>query len=155
MTLRQLLHKRWHRRLLAGVEMIKLALMDRLTKQYQPVYGKESADLLAAAVVNRIFHHQPTDHLFLEFKALNQKTIKREMNHLLQDKDLNHVICQALRVQAQLIQEQMSHPKEPRFELVNVETKFDQLAIRKEMLTSHDFVEMAKKFQHDYSMVNR
>ncbi len=43
MKLSQIFKKRLHKKMLSGVEMVKIGVLDRLTERYQPVYGEETA----------------------------------------------------------------------------------------------------------------
>lgn len=146
LKLNHLFKRRWQKRVRAGVEMVKLGLLDRLTKKYLPLYGKETADLLAASVVNEIYLHKPSDSAFLEFSGLNKDTVKREICSLMQDKDISYVISQSLRAHTQVANEQGQYLGETALECTERLKGFGVLAITEEILPRHDFLEMAKEF---------
>jgi hypothetical protein len=146
MKLSQLFRKKWHKKMLSGVEMVQIRLLDRLAKRYEANYGRETADLLAAAVVNRLFSHQPSDDVFVEFAESYKDTVKQEIHSLFQDKDMGHIVSHALRVQAQVAREQNKHSHETSLEPYERLKEYGMLATEEEMLTPHAFLHMARGF---------
>ena len=63
MNLKRLFKKRLAKKMLSGVDMVKLGVLDRLAERFQLRYGEETANLLAAAVVNELFSEIPSDPL--------------------------------------------------------------------------------------------
>ncbi len=61
MSLKRIFKKRLSKKILSGVDMVKLGVLDRLAETFQGRYGNETADSLAAAVVNELFSETPSD----------------------------------------------------------------------------------------------
>ena len=144
--LSQVFKKRWHKKMLSGVETVKVGLLDLLAERYQPTYGKETADLLAAAVVNELFFHKPTYFAYIEFAELYKDTVKKEIYNLLQDKELSPVLCQAVHVQVQVAKEQGA------LDLQAIRESFQRLkesgmpSVDAETITPQAFLHMAREF---------
>jgi hypothetical protein len=96
--MKRLFYKRYSRKMLSGVEMIKMGVLDRLAVRYKGIYGQETADSLAAAIVNEVFCQKPADPLAKEFFSTNKHVIEREMTNLKYDDEMCKIITQAIRM---------------------------------------------------------
>ena len=88
--------------MLSGVEMVKLGILDRLAEKFKGIYGQETADSLAAAVVNELFCQEPADPHAREFFTTNKDVVERELSNLKYDDQICKIITQAIRVKALL-----------------------------------------------------
>ena len=104
--MKRLFHKRYSRKMLSGVEMIKMGILDRLAVRYKNIYGQETADSLAAAIVNEIFCQKPTDPHAKDFFSTNKQVIEREMSNLKYDDEMCKIITLAIRMKISLSEEQ-------------------------------------------------
>ena len=102
----KLFKKRFSKKMLSGVDMVKMGVLDRLAKRYQSRYGQETADSLAAAVVNELFSEIPSDPHAQEFLKLNKKVVERELSNLKRDEEICNAVTQAVRIKASLSYEQ-------------------------------------------------
>ena len=103
--MKRLFYKRFSKKMLAGVEMIKLGVLDRLLERFRGIYGQETADHLAAAVVSELFCQKPTDPLARDFLSTNMHVVERELSNLKYDDDICKIITQAIRIKASLTDE--------------------------------------------------
>lgn len=94
--------------MLSGVEMVKLGVLDRLAERFKGIYEQETADALAAAVVNELFANKPADPLAREFYITNKNTIGRELANLQYDDQICKIITQAIRILVSLSDEHES-----------------------------------------------
>lgn len=81
MSLKRIFKKRLSKKILSGVDMVKLGVLDRLAETFQGRYGNETADSLAAAVVNELFSETPSDRYAKEFLELNKDVVERELSN--------------------------------------------------------------------------
>jgi hypothetical protein len=103
--MKRLFHKRFSRKMLSGVEMIKMGILDRLAVRYKGIYGQETADSLAAAIVNELFCQKPVDPHARDFFTTNKEVIERELTNLKYDDEICKIITQAIRIKASLSDE--------------------------------------------------
>jgi hypothetical protein len=103
--MKRLFYKRFSRKMLSGVEMIKMGILDRLAVRYKGIYGQETADSLAAAIVNDLFCQRPADPHAKEFFSTNMHVIEREMSNLKYDDEICKIITQAIRMKESLAEE--------------------------------------------------
>ena len=106
MYMKRLFHKRFSRKMLSGVEKIKMGILDRLAVRYKGIYGQETADSLAAAIVNELFSQKPSDPHAKDFFSTNKDVIVRELSNLKYDDEMCKIITQAIRMKASLSDEQ-------------------------------------------------
>lgn len=92
--------------MLSGIEMVKIGILDRLSESFRGIYGQETADFLAAAVVNELFCQRPSDPHAREFRTTNKDVIERELSNLQYDEEICKIITQTIRVIASLSLEQ-------------------------------------------------
>jgi len=85
--------------------MIKMGILDRLAVRYKGIYGQETADSLAAAIVNDLFCQKPADPHAIEFFSTNMHVIEREMSNLKYDDEICKIITQAIRMKESLSEE--------------------------------------------------
>ena len=86
------------RKMLAGIEMVKMGIYGRLSERYRTRYEEEQSVLLAGAVVNELFSNTPSSPHAQQFLAANKETIQQELGNLRDDDEIRHAITQALRV---------------------------------------------------------
>lgn len=91
--------------MLSGVEMVKLGVLDRLAERFKGIYEQETADSLAAAVVNELFANKPADPLAREFFTTNKNAIEHELANLQYDDQICKIITQAIRILVSLSDE--------------------------------------------------
>jgi len=103
--MKKLFYKRYSRKMLSGVEMIKMGVLDRLAVRYKGIYGQETADSLAAAIVNELFCQKPADPHARDFFSTNKHVIEREMSNLKYNDEMCKIITQAIRMKASLSDE--------------------------------------------------
>ena len=104
--MKRLFYKRYSKKMLSGVEMVKLGVLDRLAERFKGIYGQETADSLAAAVVNELFCQKPADPHAKDFFSTNKNVIVREFSNLKYDDNICKIITQAIRIIASLSDEQ-------------------------------------------------
>jgi len=104
--MKRLFQKRYFKKMLSGIEMIKMGVLDRLSERFKGIYGQETADFLAAAVVNELFCQKPSDPHAREFFTTNKDVIERELSNLKYDDEICKVITQTIRMKASLSVEQ-------------------------------------------------
>ena len=85
--------------------MIKMGVLDRLAVRYKGIYGQETADSLAAAIVNELFCQKPADPHAKDFFSTNKQVIERELSNLKYDDEICKIITQAIRMKASLSEE--------------------------------------------------
>ena len=102
MSIKGLFNKRFSQKMLAGVDMVKMGVMDRLSERFRGMYGQENAQSLAAAVVNRLFNETPSDPHAREFFNANRQIIERELTNLQYDDELCNIITQSIKVMLSL-----------------------------------------------------
>ncbi|MBN2182057.1 MAG: hypothetical protein JW715_09085 [Sedimentisphaerales bacterium] len=86
--------------------MVKLGVLDRLAVRFKGIYGQETANSLAAAVVNELFCQKPTDPHARDFYSTNKQVVRRELSNLKYDDEICKIITQAIRVKLSLSAEQ-------------------------------------------------
>ena len=138
--------KRLYKKVLSAVEMVKVGILDRLSERYQPEYGKEAADLLAAAVVNELFSHKPSDSFLQEFSEINKEVVERKISKLTNDEEIRHVVAQTFRVEAIVCSDEDGNlPDSLLAALENLE-RLGMLVPGEESPTPKSFVRMANEF---------
>lgn len=85
--------------------MIKMGVLDRLAVRFKGIYGQETADSLAAAIVNQLFCQKPVDPHAKDFFSTNKEVIERELSNLKYDDEICKIITQAIRIKASLSDE--------------------------------------------------
>lgn len=98
----KLFHKRFTRKVLDAIEMVKLGVLDRLAERYKGIYGQETGNALAAAVVSHLFCEQPADPIAREFLTVNKDVVERELSNLQYDDQVCKIVTQTLRIKASL-----------------------------------------------------
>jgi hypothetical protein len=92
------LYKRLLRKkLLDGVDKIKVGVFHRLAKRYSHYYIKEEADLLAAAVTNELFSEKPSSPRAQEFLQRNKHVVDEKLSQLRKDYEVCNVVTQAVK----------------------------------------------------------
>jgi len=107
MNPRKLFKKRFYKKMLSGVDMVKMGVLDRLAGRFQGRYGQETADSLAAAVVNELFSEIPSDPHAKEFLKLNKAVVERELSNLKHDDEICNAVTQAVRIKVSLSYDQI------------------------------------------------
>ena len=90
------------RRMLEGVELVKLGVYARLESRFAREHGGDLAAFLSAAVVNELFSERPGNARAMEFSRLNRELITRELRALKRDEEIRRAVTDAVRVKAVL-----------------------------------------------------
>ena len=146
MDLKRLFKKRFSKRMLSGVEMVKLGVLDRLAERFQRRYGEETANSLAAAVVNELFSEIPSDPHAQEFLKLNKDVVEREVSNLKHDDEICNAVTQAVRVKASLSCDQSGNVTGPLLDHLEKLTRLGILIPAGETPTQSSFLRMASEF---------
>jgi len=144
--MKRLFYKRYSKKMLFGVEMVKLGILDRLAVRFKGIYGQETADSLAAAVVNELFCQKPTDPHARDFFSTNKHVVERELSNLKYDDEICKIITQAIRIKASLSDE---HSDDMTKSLDNHIDKLTQLGIfipNEYTPTPNFFLQIANEF---------
>jgi len=132
--------------MLSGVDMVRLGVLDRLAERFQPRYGEETADSLAAAVLNALFAEIPSDPHAREFLKLNKDVVERELSKLKHDEEICNAVTQALQVKASLSCDQSGNVEGPLLDHLEKLTRLGILIPSGETPTLSSFLQMANEF---------
>lgn len=132
--------------MLAGIEVIKLGVLDRLIERFRGIYGKETADFLAAAVVNELFCQKAADPLAREFLSTNMHAVEKELSNLKYDDQICKVITQAIRVKASLVDEHSNDMLKAMDEHIDKLTRLEIFISNEFTPTPNLFLQMANEF---------
>lgn len=146
MDLKRLFKKRFSKRMLSGVEMVKLGVLDRLAARFQRRYGQETANSLAAAVVNELFCEIPSDPHAREFLKLNKDVVEREVSKLKYDDEIRNAVTQAVHVKASLSCDESGNVSRPLLGHIEKLTRLGILSPTEETPTPSSFLRMASEF---------
>jgi len=146
MNLKRIFKKRLFKKMLSGVDMVKLGVLDRLADRFQDKYGKETADSLAAAMVNELFSETPSDPHAQEFLELNKDVVERELSNLKHDDEICNAVSQAVRAKALVSQDQSSNLQKPLPDPLEKLRRFGILAPGEDSPTPASFLQMANEF---------
>ena len=130
----------------SGVEMVKLGVLDRLAERFQRGYGEETANSLAAAVVNELFSEIPSDPHAREFLKLNKDAVERELSNLKHDDEICNAVTQAVHVKASLSCDQSGNVRGPLLDHLERLTRLGILIPAVETPTLSSFLRMANEF---------
>ena len=89
--------ERLARKMMSGVDKVKLGVFGRLSSRYRDKYGEE-ADLLAVAIANELFFENPSNDEAKKYLKSNKTIILDELKKLQSDRELCKMVTQALRV---------------------------------------------------------
>jgi len=146
MNLKRLFKKRLAKKMISGVDMVKLGVLDRLAERFQRRYGEETADSLAAAVLNELFSEVPSDPHAQEFLKLNKDVVERELSNLKHDDEICNAVSQALHVKASLSCDQSGNVRGPLLDHLERLTRLGILIPVGETPTMISFLRMANEF---------
>ena len=147
MDIKKIFRKILFSKALCGVDMVKVGVLDRLAERFQPEYDKETADMLAAAIVNELFSETPSDHYAREFLEINRKVVERELSNLKNDVEICTAVTQAVRVKALASQEQVGGKTQVlACDLLEKLKKFGILVPTEETPNLRAFLRMANEF---------
>lgn len=132
--------------MLSGVEMVKLGILDRLAERFREVYGQETADSLAAAMVNELFCQKPADPYAREFFITNKNVIERELSNLKYDNQICRITTQAIRIMASLADEHRDNMHESLDEHIHKLTKLGIFIPNEYTSTPNFFLQIAHEF---------
>ncbi len=132
--------------MLSGIEMIKIGVLDRLSERFKGIYGQETADFLAAAVVNELFCQKPSDPHAREFLTTNKDVIDRELSNLKYDDEICKVVTHAIRVTASLSVEQKNGKTESWDDHIDKLTKLGIFLPSEYTTISNLFLQIAHDF---------
>jgi hypothetical protein len=144
--MKRLFQKRYSKKMLSGVEMVKLGVLDHLAERFKGIYGQETADSLAAAVVNELFANKPADPYAREFFITNKDVIERELANLQYDDQTCKIITQAIRIMASLSDEHESRMQDSLDAHVHKLTKLGIFLPDEYTPTPSFFLQMAHEF---------
>lgn len=144
--MKRLFKKRFSKKMLSGIEMVKLGVLDRLAERFQRRYGEETANSLAAAVVNELFCEIPSDPHAQEFLKLNKDVVEREVSKLKHDDEIRNAVTQAVRVKASLSCDESGNVSEPLLDHLENLTRLGILIPTQETPTPSSFMRMANEF---------
>ncbi len=128
------------------MEMVKLGVMDRLAERFKGIYGQETADSLAAAVVNELFCQKPSDPHAREFFTTNKDVVERELSNLKYDDEICKIITQAIRVKASLSGEHSNDITGSLKDHINKLTKLGIFIPNEYTPTPNFFLQIAQEF---------
>lgn len=131
-----------HKKVRSAIDMITSGLLDRLSERFQTRYAKEDAEFLAAAVVNTLFCHKPSDQFLREFSEANKDVIEREISKLKQDEHICWIVSQAALAKTLITHE--AEGTSP--DLVENLRRLGILVPGKQPLDPREFVRMANEF---------
>jgi uncharacterized protein (DUF2267 family) len=143
---RKLFKKRFYKKMLSGVDMVKIGVLDRLAERFQSRYGQETADSLAAAVVNELFSEVPSDPHAQEFLKLNKAVVERELSNLKHDDEICNAVTQAVRIKVSLSYEQIEDVRRLLPEHLEKLASLGILIATVETSTPSSFLRMANEF---------
>ena len=146
MSLKRIFKKRLSKKILSGVDMVKLGVLDRLAERFQGRYGEETANSLAAAVVNELFSEIPSDPHAQEFLKLNKHVVERELSNLKNDDEICNAVTQAVRVKASLSCDQNGNVHESLLDALEKLNTLGILVPGGDIPTPNSFLRMANKF---------
>ena len=146
MSLKRIFKKRLSKKMLSGVDMVKLGVLDRLAERFQGRYGEETANSLAAAVVNELFSEIPSDPHAQEFLKLNKDVVERELSNLKHDDEICNAVTQAVRVKASLSCDQNGNVRGPLLDHLERLTRLGILIPAGETPTLSSFLRMSNEF---------
>jgi hypothetical protein len=146
MNLKKLFKKRFAKKMLSGVDMVELGVLDRLAERFQRRYGEEIADSLAAAVVNELFSEIPSDPHAQEFLKLNKDVVERELSNLKHDDEICNAVTQAVSVKASLSCDQSGNVRGSLLDHLEKLTRLGILIPTGEIPTPSSFLRMANEF---------
>ena len=126
--------------------MVKLGVLDRLAERFKGIYGQETADSLAAAVVNELFCQKPADPHAMDFFSTNKKVIVRELSNLKYDNDICKIFTQAIRIMASLSYEQNNQKTKSLDEHIDKLTKLGIFIQNEYTPTPNLFLQIANDF---------
>lgn len=132
--------------MLTGIEEIKLGVLDRLIERFMGIYGKETADLLAAAVVNELFYQHAADPIAQEFLSTNMHAVEKELSNLKYDDQICKVITQAIRIKASLIDEHNNDALKAMYDHIEKLTRLEIFIPNEFTPTPNLFLQMATEF---------
>ena len=132
--------------MLSGVEMIKMGILDRLAVRYKGIYGQETADSLAAAIVNELFCQKPADPHAIDFFSTNKHVIEREMSNLKYDDEICKIITQAIRIKASLFDEHSDDMTKSMDDHIDKLTKLGIFIPNEYTPTPNFFLQIANEF---------
>ena len=139
--------------MLSGIDMVKLGVLDRLAERFKGRYGQETANSLAAAVVNGLFSEIPSDPHAQEFLKLNKDVVERELSNLKHDDEICSAVTQAFCVKASLSCDQSETVRESLLDHLEKLTRLGILIATVETPTPSSFLQMANEFYQGKSEV--
>jgi hypothetical protein len=86
------------KRMLVGVDIVKMGLYEHLSRRFNEEYGGETAGFLAAAVINELFSEPPSNPDAQKFLELHRDVVYRELSNLRNDAEVRNIVTQAVRV---------------------------------------------------------
>ena len=146
MNSRRLFKKRFSKKMLSGVDMVKLGVLDRLAERFKSRYGQETANSLAAAVVNDLFSEVPSDPHAKEFLKLNKDVVERELSNLKHDGEICNAVTQAVRIKVSLSYDQSEDVRRLLPEHLEKLASLGILIATVETPTPSSFLRMANEF---------
>ena len=146
--LSKLLHGRDSEKMLDGVEMVKMGVLNRLFERYKGVYGQETANFLSGAVVHELFGERPADPVAVDFFTANKNVVDRETANLKYDDKVCEIVTQAIRIKRSLIREQDSQKTKSLNEHIEALTKLGIFHPDVYTPEPNSFWQMADAFVH-------
>jgi hypothetical protein len=115
-------------------------------------YGEEDADLLAAAVSNKLLLGEPTNTKAVRFLNLHSDLVNSELSNLKnENEEIRKIITQALRVKAAIDSEKRLKPTDTILNMMDQAHTLGILIPGGEFPSPESFLRMASKF-HDTCM---
>ncbi len=133
-------------KMIAGVDMVKVGLYNRLSAQYVPKYGEIEGEFLAAAVINELFSLPPSNEESEQFLMLNYELVQSELSNLKIDREICNVITQAVRVRITVLSAQNKLSPESSLECLEKLRRFGILVPGGNVPMPDNFLQMAYKF---------
>lgn len=136
------------KKMIAGVDMVKMGLYNRLSIRYIKKYGKTKGGLLAAAVINELFSELPSNTEAEQFLQLNSDLIQQELPRLRDDKEICDAVTQAVRVKIIVFLDQKKLSPEDSIECIEKLRRFGILVPGGNTPGPDTFLPMAIKFSN-------
>jgi hypothetical protein len=101
-----MIEKELLKKMTAGVSTIQMAMFERLCARFERSCHEETAQMLAAAVVNELFFRPPGNQEAADFLRRNYTQVQDEISNLKMDHEIRVAFTQALRVQQAVLHAQ-------------------------------------------------
>ena len=88
------------KKMLSGVDMVKVGVYGRLSSRFKAKYGEVKAGLLAAAVTNEVYSESLSNLDAKKFLESHKDIVERELSSLQNDDEIRNIVTQAIRVKA-------------------------------------------------------